>query len=329
MKRVEAADLEANNISANTAVMGELMAGLANILKLNVGEVTGEAANFATAIVDKLKVQTAAIDTLFTTLFKAHKIQAHQINANYAEINTLYVGGYKIDPVALQNMGTVRNPVEYGNSSLQSDRIETGNVKINSWGNGWIPRLDGTTIAAERLAVGWSNGESISASAYWEQEGPNMHTGAGLHVSQNIHADGDIGTYGKIHASNFTESSTAESKFDSEPVRDLTGILGVEPVAYRPQALIDEWRKQFGEPGPSRPLKPLPERMVGWRAEDLEAAGLGIFVTHNLETGAPEGVEYSRISVALWQVARQQQQRLDQLEERLTRIEAQLRGDAA
>ena len=322
VKRVEAADLEANNISANTAVMGELMAGLANILKLNVGEVTGEAANFATAIVDKLKVQTAAIDTLFTTLFKAHKIQAHQINANYAEINTLYVGGYKIDPVALQNMGTVRNPVEYGSSSLQSNSIETGNVKINSWGNAWVPRLDGTTIAAERLAVGWSNGDSISASAYWEQEGPNMHTGAGLHVSQNIHADGDIGTYGNIHAANFTESSTAASKFDPEPVRDLSGILDVEPVAYRPQALIDEWRKQFGEPGPSRPLKPLPERLVGWRAEDLEAAGLGIFVTHNLETGEPVGVEYSRLSVALWQVARRQQQRVESLEARVAVLEA-------
>lgn len=328
VKRVEAADLEANNISANTAVMGTLMAGLANILKLNVGQVSGEAAEFATAIIDKLKVQTAAIDTLFTTLFKAHKIQAYQIDANYAEIDTLYVGGYKIDPVALQNMGTVRNPVEYGSSSLQSNSIETGNVKINSWGNGWIPRLDGTTIAAERLAVGRSNGESISASAYWEQEGPNMHTGAGLHISQNIHADGDIGTSGNIHAANFTESSTAASKFDPEPVRDLTGILGVEPIAYRPQALIDEWRKQFGEPGPSRPLKPLPERMVGWRAEDLEAAGLGIFVTHNLETGEPVGVEYSRLSVALWQVARQQQQRLNRLEERLTQIETWLGGAA-
>lgn len=328
VKRVEAADLEANNISANTAVMGTLMAGLANILKLNVGQVSGEAAEFATAIIDKLKVQTAAIDTLFTTLFKAHKIQAYQIDANFAEIDTLYVGGYKIDPVALQNMGTVRNPVEYGSSSLQSNRIETGNVKINSWGNAWVPRLDGTTIAAERLAVGWSNGESISASAYWEQEGSNMHTGAGLHVSRNIHADGDIGTRGNIHAANFTESSTAASKFDPEPVRDLTGILGVEPIAYRPQALIDEWKKQFGEPGPSRPLKPLPERMVGWRAEDLETAGLGIFVTHNLETGVPEGVEYSRLSVALWQVARQQQQQLDRLEERLTQIETRLDGEA-
>ncbi|NMW88046.1 hypothetical protein [Mobiluncus curtisii] len=329
VKRVEAADLEANNISANTAVMGTLMAGLANILKLNVGQVSGEAAEFATAIIDKLKVQTAAIDTLFTTLFKAHKIQAYQIDANFAEIDTLYVGGYKIDPVALQNMGTVRNPVEYGDSRLESDRIETGNVKINRWGNGWIPRLDGDRVAANVLGLGWQNGDSINVanSIRWRGSG-DVYLNAVLSAS-GFSSSGDIFAAGKIHAANFTETSTAESKFDPEPVRDLTGILGVEPVAYRSKALIDEWRKQFGEPGPSRPLKPLPERMVGWRAEDLEAAGLGIFVTHNLETGAPEGVEYSRLSVALWQVARRQQQQLDRLEARLASLESRLGGEPA
>lgn len=342
VKRVEAADLEANNISANTAVMGELMAGLANILKLNVGQVSGEAAEFATAIIDKLKVQTAAIDTLFTTLFKAHKIQAYQIDANFAEIDTLYVGGYKIDPVALQNMGTIRNPVEYGSSRLSGSelscgdskmdrsKIQTGAVKINSYGNGWIPRLDSKTFVAEKIAIGWQNGESmttISAITKDSRSNTGMCVDSGFRAAR-LDSDSDIAASGNVYGVKFVESSTGASKFDPEPVRDLTGILGVEPVAYRPQALIDEWRKQFGEPGPSRPLKPLPERMVGWRAEDLEAAGLGIFVTHNLETGAPEGVEYSRLSVALWQVARQQQQQLDRLEERLTQIETRLDGEA-
>lgn len=334
VKRVEAADLEVNNISANTAVMGTLMAGLANILKLNVGQVSGEAAEFATAIIDKLKVQTAAIDTLFTTLFKAHKIQAYQIDANFAEIDTLYVGGYKIDPVALQNMGTVRNPVDYGStsmdgsnfevgdSSMDSQGIQTGVVKINRWGNGWIPRMDGDKVAANILGLGYQNGDSINVANSFRWNGNNdVYLNAVLSAS-GFYSDGDITASGNIHAANFTEASTAESKFDPEPVRDLTGILGVEPVAYRSKALIDEWRKQFGEPGPSRPLKPLPERMVGWRAEDLEAAGLGIFVTHNLDTGAPEGVEYSRLSVALWQVARRQQQRVESLEARVAVLEA-------
>lgn len=341
VKRVEAADLEANNISANTAVMGTLMAGLANILKLNVGEVSGEAASFATAIIDKLKVQTAAIDTLFTTLFKAHKIQAYQINANFAEVSTLYVGGYKIDPVALQNMGTIRNPVDYGStslngssfdvgqSSMSGSQLKSGTVKINSWGNGWIPRLDSRTVSATTLALGSVNGESITQGAAFTVQSNGTISTSSRFACTGLYSRSDATVDGNLTATKVTETSDASSKYDPEPVRDLTGILEIEPVAYRPQALIDEWKKQFGEPGPSRPLRPLPERLAGWVAEDLDASGLGILVSHDEKTRQPTGVEYSRVTVALWQVLRRQQEKIVALEGRLAALEAHGNGGAS
>lgn len=84
---------------------------------------------------------------------------------------------------------------------------------------------------------------------------------------------------------------------------------------------MDEWRAQFGEAGPSRPLQALPERQAGWVAEELDAAGLGVLVGHNPKTGEPVGVEYSRVTVALWQIAKQQAKRIDELDKRLSALE--------
>ncbi|NMW65977.1 fibronectin type III domain-containing protein [Mobiluncus mulieris] len=349
VRRVEASDLDANNISANTAVMGILTAGIAKILQLEAGEISGVVAQFVKAIIKQLDVEDANIDKLFAMLFEAHKITADMLSVAYAEIDTLRVGGYKIDPEALRNMGTINNPVDYGSTSmdgnsfnvgssrltsdelnvgssrLTSDELNVGAVKINSWGNGWIPRCDAERFATEMLSLGEQNGNSISGRysiSYDGWQGVYCNTtfkAGGLASESTIYASG------AVMASDFVKNSSRASKYDPEPVRDLTAIMRVEPVAYRPQALMDRWRQQFGEAGPSRPVKPLPERQAGWVAEDLEAAGLGIFVKHG-EDGEILGVEYDAIPVALWQVLRKQQAQIEALEQRLAAAESGVRS---
>lgn len=340
---VTAPDLEAGAVTANSVDAGSVTAAIGAFIQATVGNLSGQSATFIKAVVDNLNANKAVLNTLWADIIKGRYIEASQIVGDIVRASELYVGGVKIDPKCMQGMGAVVNPIDYGstsmdgtnfevgNSSMDSQGIQTGAVKINGYGNGWIPRLDSNVLVAEKIAIGWQNGESMTTISAITKD-PRSYTGmcvdAGFRAVR-LDSDSDIAATGNVYGVKFVESSTGASKFDPEPVRDLTGILGVEPVAYRPQALIDEWKKQFGEPGPSRPLKPLPERMVGWKAEDLEAAGLGIFVTHNLETGEPVGVEYSRLSVALWQVARLQQQRLDRIEERLAKAEAHLGGGAA
>ncbi len=331
---VKGPDIEANSVTANSINVGSVTGAIGSFVQAYVGQVTGDAANFVKAVVDNITANRAVLNTLWADIIYGRMISADMIIGGVIQADQLRLGGVNISPECLRGMGTVRNPVSYGStsmdgssfevgsSSLDSQKIQTGAVKINGWGNGWIPRLDSKTIVAEKLAIGWQNGESmtmISSIVKDPQSSAGMYFNSGFRA-ERLDSYSDIVAAGNVYGVKFVESSTRASKYDPEPVRDLTGILDVEPVAYRPQSAIDEWRKQFGEAGPSRPLKPLPERMAGWRAEDLEAAGLGICVTHDLETGRPVGVEYSRLTVALWQVLRQQQGEIDGLKAQLAAL---------
>lgn len=63
-----------------------------------------------------------------------------------------------------------------------------------------------------------------------------------------------------------------------------------------------------------------PDREVGLIAEDLDDAGLQEFVIYD-EHGHPEGIEYGMLSIALLAAARYQRRKLEEVCERLDRME--------
>lgn len=101
-------------------------------------------------------------------------------------------------------------------------------------------------------------------------------------------------------------SSTIRAKQDvTSSTLDVSAVLSIEPKNFRYKAQVE-----------SRGEEAAVE--VGFIAEDLDAAGLSQFVYYD-EEGRPEGVSYETFSVALLQVARNQQAQLDAL---IARIEA-------
>lgn len=332
VRGISGPDIEAGSVSANQIDAGGITAAIGTFVQASVGQISGQAASFVKSVVSNLSANTAVLNTLWADIIKGRYISAEQITGDVVRASQLYVGGVKVNPECLRGQGTINNPVSYGSSSLSSSSLEcgqsemtsteirTGSVKINSWGNGFIPRCDASRFAATELTLGTLNGDSISGRNSFIYQWSGARFNGALDVDGAFSA-GQVTTSGWVRAGKLVETSTAASKEFTEPVRDLTALLDVVPVAYRGKAGMDEWRTQFGEAGPSRPLRALPERQAGWVAEDLEEAGLGILVGHDPETGEPIGVEYSRVSVALWQVARAQRDQISDLDARLTNLQ--------
>ena len=62
------------------------------------------------------------------------------------------------------------------------------------------------------------------------------------------------------------------------------------------------------------------ETHIGFIAEDLADAGLGLFVDYNENTGQIQGIKYNRYVVALQAVVRDQQSKIDSLESRVSAL---------
>ncbi|MCI6583450.1 MAG: fibronectin type III domain-containing protein [Mobiluncus sp.] len=319
VRGVDAPDLEAGAVTANSVDAGSVTAAIAAFVQATVGSLTGESAQFVKAIVENLTANSAVLNILWADIIKGRYISASQIVGDIVRANDLYVGGVKIDPKCLQGMGTINNPIYYGSTGLDGTSIssngaemngygiDAGGVQINRYGNIWASnRLDSPAVTASLFGLGSQNGSSITATSSFRATWDGAYFNGLLNCKQ-------IASENNITAPNISSSSIRALKEQVEKPRDLTGILEIEPVCYRSKQQLDIWREQFGEEGPSRPLKPLPSRMVGWIAEDLEAAGLGVFCTKD-EKGNLVGVQYDRISVGLWQVLRRQQARIDALE---------------
>lgn len=100
-------------------------------------------------------------------------------------------------------------------------------------------------------------------------------------------------------------SSSRRYKTDIRPVAvDADAVLSVSPATWVDRDDTDEQ----------------PARHVGFIAEELDAAGLGVFVDYD-EQGRPDAIQYDRLSVALHAVAVAQQERLDDLERRVAALE--------
>lgn len=333
-------DLEANSVTANSVDAGSVTGAVASFVQANARNLSAESARLARAVVDSITANNAVLNRLWADIIQGRMIRADQIIGDIVMADELRIGRWKIDPSALERMGTIKNPVEYGGSSLgyseissatvrAEDRVRVGGFSLNQHGHFDAPRINAPVfMASESLSLA-IKGTNTGDGTRITKDGPGIWlskpTGIeGLLEVKGIRCDGyDIFCLGVIATNGVATPSTRASKMFVEPLRDLTGILDVVPVCYRPKAAIDKWREQFGEEGPSRRLSKFPARRAGWVAEELEEAGLGIFVAKDDE-GKPTGIDYATTSIALWQVAREQRDKIGALEERLARVETML-----
>lgn len=114
-----------------------------------------------------------------------------------------------------------------------------------------------------------------------------------------------------------SSSRTKKTSIRPANAAELVRLLDVEPKSfiYRPE-IARRTRLRINEG-----IDYVPARELGLLAEELDDAGLGFFVYHNEETGAPEGIEYGMLTVALLAIAREQRGELDEIRRRLDSLE--------
>lgn len=114
-------------------------------------------------------------------------------------------------------------------------------------------------------------------------------------------------------------SSSRDKKIGIRPADEnrLARLLDIVPVSFFYRAEIARRTRLRINEGEDY----VPEREVGLIAEDLDDAGLHEFVIYD-EHGKPEGIEYGMLTVALLAVERAQRRELDEIRERLDRIES-------
>lgn len=114
-------------------------------------------------------------------------------------------------------------------------------------------------------------------------------------------------------------SSSRRKKIGIKPadVAHLLALLDVEPMSFFYRAEISRRTRLRINDG----IDYAPGRELGLIAEDLDAVGLSEFVYYD-EDGQAEGIEYGMLTVALLAIAREQRRELDEIRERLDRMES-------
>lgn len=114
-------------------------------------------------------------------------------------------------------------------------------------------------------------------------------------------------------------SSSAKKKTSIEPADEdrLARLLDIVPKSF----LYREEIRRRTALRINEGVDYVPPRELGLIAEELDAAGLHEFVIYD-ESGEPEGIEYGMLVVALLAVDRAQRRELDEIRERLDRMES-------
>ena len=113
-------------------------------------------------------------------------------------------------------------------------------------------------------------------------------------------------------------SSSRDKKIGIRPADEdrLARLLDIVPMSFFYRAEIARRTRVRVNDG----VDYTPERELGLIAEELHDAGLHEFVIYD-EEGEPEGIEYGMLTVALLAVDREQRRELDEIRERLDRME--------
>ena len=195
-----------------------------------------------------------------------------------------------------------------------------------------------------QIWTGWRNSNgTIGASLYLDNDGIGFYVNAAsrrlLLDAKNIRIPdlpGDSGAVpigrksGRLHYI----SSARRFKILEEPITDTVDSFEDRLLSVDAKTWIDKTRADriadyetaiaLGEE-PEEDLSGCGglERIPGVVAEDLEAAGLDMFVTYT-DDGETESVMYDRIGPALIPIVRRQRDRINSLEERVEALESRL-----
>ena len=194
-----------------------------------------------------------------------------------------------------------------------------------------------------KIWTGWRNsGGTVGASLYLDDDGVGLYTTSKRRLllnAKNIRIPdlpGDSGAVpigrksGRLHYI----SSARRFKLLEEPITDTVDSFEDRLLSVDAKTWIDKTRADriadyetaiaLGEE-PEEDLSGCGglERIPGVVAEDLEAAGLDVFVTYN-DDGETESVLYDRIGPALIPIVRRQRDRINSLEERVEALESRL-----
>ena len=195
-----------------------------------------------------------------------------------------------------------------------------------------------------KIWTGWRNSnETVGASLYLDNDGIGLYVNAAsrrlLLNAENIRASritGDSGAVpiGRKSGRLYYISSARRFKLLEEPITDTVDSFEDRLLSVDAKTWIDKTRADRiaeyetaiakGEE-PEGDLSDCGglERIPGVVAEDLEAAGLDMFVTYN-DDGETESVLYDRIGPALIPIVRRQRDRINSLEERVEALESRL-----
>ncbi|MGR6088947.1 hypothetical protein ACU4IU_00105 [Brevibacterium sp. CSND-B09] len=193
-----------------------------------------------------------------------------------------------------------------------------------------------------KIWTGWQNSNgTIGASLYLDNDGIGFYVNAAsrrlMLDAENIAIPtlpGDSGAValGRKSGRVYYISSARRFKLLEEPITDTVDSFEDRLLSVDAKTWIDKTRADriadyetaiaLGEE-PEGDLSDCGglERIPGVVAEDLEAAGLEMFVTYN-DDGETESVLYDRIGPALIPIVRSQRDRIEALESRLEALEA-------
>lgn len=329
-----------DGVGGDDIVARSVVAALGEFISLNAGTVYGEAAEFTEAIVDNLKANRQVTNELWSNLIYGKKIGADHLDANYADIDVLRVGGYTID--ASQLAGTVSNAYSYGNTQIgynglssggldvSNTSMDFGGMHVNSGGELITPRLE-VGLSGPRVIIepGTTNVQGIFLSNSGTiGDSPGMYRQGGyLNIRANTSGTRLVNTPSTSSPANvymdgngtvYRATSFREMKLD---IQDLdidadTYLDGVRARSFYDKRQWETYQESDGS-------LVAPARIPGVVLEELIEAGLEALLSFD-EHGEPLGVSYDRAWLPLVGIVRKQREQLAALEERLSRIERQM-----
>ncbi|MFL0459141.1 hypothetical protein ACH0CA_01490 [Kytococcus sedentarius] len=191
-----------------------------------------------------------------------------------------------------------------------------GNIIFPQTGNPAIIRSQNETI----LSVGYDT-DSNRGGIYVDRHG----TGARVKMP-NVAGVWTTSSPANVHISPtggylYMSTSLRAAKVNIQTYKPTASVLDVEPVTFYDRGESERRAEWLSGEYDGQEEPPVPRRIVGVVAEQVEAAGLGEYITRH-EDGTPAGVAYDRMWLSLIPIIREQRDQIAALTARIEALEA-------
>ncbi|WP_273946765.1 phage tail spike protein [Leuconostoc mesenteroides] len=328
------------NINANNIVSGAISGANLNI-NLNTGSVVFQkgrinSSDYTTDInIDQGYISTANDNT--RALIKQGMIQLVAPNrfdlesSPYMEIsnnrgqNTAGAAIVGRDSVSIANSKNAKNifPAPIGEETFSG--LYTG----QAFDGGWLPTKVGGANRGVVVAGGTETTWQIVNNSPYIWVGTDAHGSSGygnrvviqaefLHATAVYYQSGSGGANVYVASDGALVKSSSATKYKTNIEHETDSIQGDQLLTIDPATWNDKFEaeqlERYHETGvePERQINMEGKRYYGIIAEDLVKAGLEELVTRNEETDEVEGVEYSKIGVALIPIVRDLRNKLNE-----------------